>query len=521
MRKLFKILAVLLALAAIVCTGVTAWNMHEKYTQEQAVVNDLKSQIANLTKREKESAVMQSVNAQLEEIANQQRIVSDERRDEAVEQTKIANEMRQHAEQERQNAQIAERRALEASEVAKKQQIIAEKERLQAEHSKRVADTLSYIALSRTLANTAITQYQAGNHELADLLEYAVCLYTNRYHGDLSYPVIYQALALTSQNKTVWNKHKGSVTDIAFGDEKQGFFVTCSTYGEVIKHTVMGNKLNSTILISNPQYDFRDVFINRKTNAIYALSRTGELLICREKAIKNIKTNVAKMKSMDTAGDQFILFGEKGMALFDTEKEIIVTDKQLPFVIEFATRFQNYPVIFDRQGRMHIVKGFDKLDTKKVPFEGQVTAFAESKNSHTFAYGMSNGTIYFINAQGKTNKLVGHLSRISKLKINGHRLSSSSYDGVFNMWMTNMSKIEPMSFFNTKGWILNFTFDLQKNNIWAGDQNGNIIRALISLPMMQQQLKAKIKRNLTREEWNYYIGKNIPYETFIGKEARL
>ena len=197
---------------------------------------------------------------------------------------------------------------------------------------------------------------------------------------------------------------------------------------------------------------------------------------------------------MDTAGDQFILFGEKGMALFDTEKEIIVTDKQLPFVIEFATRFQNYPVIFDRQGRMHIVKGFDKLETKKVPFEGQVTAFA---------------------------KLVGHLSRISKLKINGHRLSSSSYDGVFNMWMTNMSKIEPMSFFNTKGWILNFTFDLQKNNIWAGDQNGNIIRALISLPMMQQQLKAKIKRNLTREEWNYYIGKNIPYETFIGKEARL
>ncbi len=46
MRKLFKILAVLLALAVIVCTGVTAWNMHEKYTQEQAVVNDLKSQIA-------------------------------------------------------------------------------------------------------------------------------------------------------------------------------------------------------------------------------------------------------------------------------------------------------------------------------------------------------------------------------------------------------------------------------------------------------------------------------------------
>jgi WD40 repeat protein len=208
------------------------------------------------------------------------------------------------------------------------------------------------------------------------------------------------------------------------------------------------------------------------------------------------------------------------MALFDTEKEIIVAEKLLPFVVETSSRFQNYPVIFDRQGRMHLVKSFNKLETSQIPVKGQVTAFAESKNQKTYFYGMSDGTIYYVNRKGEISKLVGHRSRITKLKVNGHRLASSSYDGAINMWMTNQSKIEPMTLYRSRGWVINFTFDLKKNYIWAGDQGGNVSRALISVQAMQQQLKAKLKRDLTREEWNYYIGSNIPYETFIRKEAR-
>lgn len=520
MRNITKIASVVIACGALALVGFVAWSMHEKYEEEQVKVRELEEQLAILSKKEKQAAVMQSVNAQMEELANEQRIISDEQREQAEQQSRIANEMRLHAEQERQNALVAEKRALEASEVAKSQQVIAEKERSQAEYSKRVADTLSYISLSRTLANTAITQYQTGNHEIADLLANVVCEYTNRYQGNIYHPSIYQALAMTSQNKTVWNKHKGSVTDIAFADDKQSYIVTCSTYGEVMKHTISGNKLSSTTLVSDPRYDFRDVFINRQTNAIYAMSRTGELLVIRGKVVKNVKVNIEKLKGMDATDNQFVLFGERGMALFDTETETIVAEKQLPFVVETNARYQNYPVIFDRQGRMHMVKSFNKLETTNVPVKGQVTAFAESKNQHTRFYGMSDGTIYYLNSKGQVTKLVGHRSRISRLKVNGYRLASSSYDGSIKMWLTNLPKIEPMTLFTTKGWAMNFTFDLKKDYIWAGDQGGNLTRALISVQAMQQQLKAKLKRNLTREEWNYYIGRNIPYETFVGKEAK-
>ena len=422
--------------------------------------------------------------------------------------------MRRKAELERQNALVAEQRALEASDVAQSQRQIAEQQRSEAELSKRVADTLSYISLGRTLGQTAITQYNAGNNELADELAYTACLFTNRYHGDIYSPTVYQALAMTSQNKKVWNKHKGSITDIAFSDDLSGYMISVSTYGEIMKHTNYNTgALKSEMLLSNPRYDFRDCYVVRSTNTIYALSRSGHLIVIdSNKRVQVIEVNIPKLKEMDEAGSQFILFGEEGMALFDREKRAIVQEKKLPFQIEFISRYQNCPVVFDRQGQMHIIKSFNNIETSKVPFKGQVTAFAESKNQHMQAYGMKDGTINLINGKGEKIRLVGHLSLISKLKVDGYRLYSSSYDGTLNLWLTNNAKIEPMPLFTTRGWIINFTFDLKKSDVWSGDQYGNLTQALISVPLMQQRLQSKLKRNLTREEWKYYVGRNVPYE---------
>ena len=513
MNKANKILLVIaaaciVALAVVVVKGIKAQDLLATQNQE------LQEQLELLTKQEKRSTVMQRVNAQMEEIANEERRISEEQRDAAERQTEVAEEMRRKAELERQNALVAEQRALEASDVAQSQRQIAEQQRSEAELSKRVADTLSYISLGRTLGQTAITQYNAGNNELADELAYTACLFTNRYRGDIYSPTVYQALAMTSQNKKVWNKHKGSITDIAFSDDLSGYMISVSTYGEIMKHTNYNTgALKSEMLLSNPRYDFRDCYVVRSTNTIYALSRSGHLIVIdSNKRVQVIEVNIPKLKEMDEAGSQFILFGEEGMALFDREKRAIVQEKKLPFQIEFISRYQNCPVVFDRQGQMHIIKSFNNIETSKVPFKGQVTAFAESKNQHMQAYGMKDGTINLINGKGEKIRLVGHLSLISKLKVDGYRLYSSSYDGTLNLWLTNNAKIEPMPLFTTRGWIINFTFDLKKSDVWSGDQYGNLTQALISVPLMQQRLQSKLKRNLTREEWKYYVGRNVPYE---------
>jgi hypothetical protein len=65
------------------------------------------------------------------------------------------------------------------------------------------------------------------------------------------------------------------------------------------------------------------------------------------------------------------------------------------------------------------------------------------------------------------------------------------------------------------------TFDSTNKYILTTDQNGNLMETLIDVEEMAKHIKRKLKRNLTPQEWNYYIGKNVPYEAFIRKEARL
>ena len=211
-----------IALAALLLTTAGCIAAMLLYNREANRNEALEQRIKQLALQEKQAAVMQRVNAQMEEIATEERHISDQQREAAEEQTRVAEQERRHAEeqtrmaqQERQNALEAEYRAVEASRLAQNQRAIAEQQRSEAELSKRVADTLGYIALTRSLCNTAVTQYMAGSHEVADILTYTAMLFSDRYKSQLS-PTAYRALALASQNKNVWNKHKGNVTDIAF-----------------------------------------------------------------------------------------------------------------------------------------------------------------------------------------------------------------------------------------------------------------------------------------------------------------
>lgn len=510
------ILRIGLALILLLLT-IASVSLYIKYDEEQQKNIELETELSMLTAREKRTAVMQSINAQMEEIANQQWKISDEQRQQAEEQTQVATEQRKQAEIERQNALEAEHRALEASKVAESQRSIAEKERSQAEYSKRVTDTLSYINLGRTLAGIAMKQQGTGNLELATLLGYASYLFTDRYKGDIYNPTVYQALTNLSQSLHTWARHKGSVMNIDFFSADH--LVSASTYGEIMEHHIKNEKLNSKTLFSNNKFDFRDILI--KGNTIYAVSRSGHLVIKDNQGIQTIQLDLLEhpLGITQMGNDLMLLVGEKGILLFDTKSNKVGKFKELPFKVVFYSRYDNSPILFDNQGRMHLVRTMDKLETTRLHMPGQVTAFASSKNTHTKAYGMMDGSLFFEDGKGKITKLTGHRSKVTKIKINGWQLFSSSLDGTIQLYMANKSKIEPIELFSTNSWILNFTFDKPKYNIWTADQDGSLTESFISVPMMVIKLKSMLKRNLTREEWNYYIGQNIPYETFIGKEA--
>ena len=133
-----------LVLAGTTVVGLRGWDSSDKE------IDELKAQLEVLQRRDKQSAVLQSVSKQMEEIAYEQKKVSDEQREEAEEQTKVANEMRQRSEEERHNAIIAQQKAMESERKALDAYDLAESQRLVAEENRRAAETLSYLALGRS-----------------------------------------------------------------------------------------------------------------------------------------------------------------------------------------------------------------------------------------------------------------------------------------------------------------------------------------------------------------------------------
>jgi len=519
-RRIIEV-AVGALLAGAAVTGLTGWYLEHKK------VGDLEARMEVLKRQEMRSAVDRSVSRQMEEIAHEQREISDEKREEALRQTRVANEMRARSEFERLNALEAERNAIasekkarEASVLAEEERKIAEHQRIQAEFAKSVADTLSYIALGRSLGSISTIQYQAGNIDLANMLSYTSYLYTNRYRGDIYTPAVFKSLMEASKSASSWTEHQGAVMNLEYMPGQVNKLVSVSNYGEILLCERHGDKLNVTTLFKDNNYDFRDLLIDKQTSNIYAVSRTGHLVVISNdlKTVKIIplENMVHPMRIHEINEKNLFIIGERSIAVFDMKRNIINVTKSLPFNVTLASRKASLPLLFDNKGNMHLMKGPESFDTEKLPVQGKVTAYCESKNTGIEAFGMSDGTIW-LNIKGKMQKLVGHSSRISKMKLNGRRLYSGSYDGKVNLWITDKGKIEPMELISNGTWIMHFNFDSTKNTFWLGDMKGNLKAVNISVPIMVSEIKKRIHRNFTKEEWNYFIGQNVPYETFISE----
>jgi len=478
----------------------------------------LESELAKLRKLEKRSMVVRGVSKRMEEIAFQQKLVSDDRREKALEQARLAQEMTRVSEQERQravkaehDAQASERVARDAYQTANHQRRVAELQRIVAENSKRMADTLSYISLGHSLGLRAVSLFQAGKTDVARCLAYASYLFTRNYGGDLYNPSVYQGLVQTSQamiSKTLENSTITGLETVPGHDNK---LVTVSITGDIYEHEPRSGTISSRCLLSNDAYKFKDLYI-AADGTIYALSRTGHLIIVRggvvsQVAIKGVG-NPSFLAAM-SGGDELLIVGKGAMATFSLQRRDLTGTHPIAFDVTCVGRLSGNPLLFDRQGRQHVVASLRQVTTTPSPVKGIVTAFTYSTHTGTAVYGTLDGTIYCVDADGRQSQLVGHRSRVTKVKIDYHNLYSSSYDGTLCLWHLTAGKQEPLTLISSSRWLTDFAIDDPRHRIWAATANGNLIEHVISADMMGEMVRKKLTRDLTAEEWRHYVGTGV------------
>ena len=493
------------------------------YKEKQAYHHEQSSLVAQLrqaTEIQKEAIITRRISTQLEEIAYQQKEISDVQRQEAVNQTMIADQMRNHAEEEREKALSAQQAALEAFNQMEEQKKIAEIRREEAIRAQMKADTLASIALGRSLGSQASTQYIAGNRELALLLSYSAWKFTSGNNGDVYQPAIFDALLQTGDLSKSMGLHKGAIRDLCLSaDERGDFLLSAGQFGELILWRINDDDLVvENILVNNPVYDFRRVVADTKNKRFIALSYTNKLIIVdSDKKIQEILLPSKDVIGMEMVDDEiFIVFGKGDIYTCAPDKwDFSLFYKHTDNITAFSATNEKCVIGDNKGGVFYLDAGGNALLLSN-RMGHQVACAQALPQTVLYATGYKNGLVVISDKQANTSKeLIGHISPVTEIRYANGKLFTSSYDGTVRLWnIANESNIVSSIVYQPQEWIHTFVIDKDGKRIFAGDEKGILSMIPIFPEQMAEQIRKRLVRNFTHEEWQYYIGELSNYETY-------
>ncbi|MCF0160040.1 MAG: hypothetical protein HUJ99_04565 [Bacteroidaceae bacterium] len=449
---------ILVLMVLVIGMAVQNYDLFEELTGTKAVADQL-------AKKDMDSEVVRSISKQLEEIAFQQKDLSDLRREEAEQQAEIAQSMRQQAETEQLRAQESEQRAVSAlnqaeqdRKIAEEQRRIAENEREAAVQAKNETNQFRLISLGRNLATLAVSQFQANNKDLARTLAYAAWHFTSTNGGNTYTSELFEALTLLGGGTVSSKEHKAGISAIRTyaKDKNTTIILSVGRYGEIVSTQVNNadNKLlKSKTLFSDNKYDFRDIYQDEEYN-IYALSKDGS-------AVK-----------LTPAGHKTIL-------------------PALPEAIQSKTKYAS------------------KITDQKIV----------CSTNEFIAEGNANGELTITHRKtGETKKLLGHSSAITGLTFVRNSLFSCSLDGTLKIWNLESAVINPVTLLNNNSWIFDMEKSADERTLWLGCGDGTLVGILINPTQLVDRLKQQMTRELTQQEWKEYVGEDVPYMYFLSEK---
>ena len=565
--KISKSTIIWLSACVLLCIGAYFLGTSVSDNVNEALTDELAALEAN----EADAAVTKRVSQQMEEIAYQQKAISDKQRDRAEEQSQLAIRMRKHAESESMAARQAERAAVVAAKEADYQrksaqqnlflaeeerakaqlhQRVAEEQRDQATHAKSISDTLNFRTLGRTLGVSAITQFENNHKDVANVLAYTSWYYLKKYNANTYKEETFKALGTCSgtQSSTMMRR-RGGVT--AMAPANNGRVVAVSDYGEIeifdaTTHNIKSK--SSSVLLQNSQYDFRDVYVDN--DKVYALSLHGPLCIVdiNRKVEKSQDLTAVSLpaesyqKIKHIPGDLLLIIGKTSLTTYGLKSHRVSPLIDLGKELSATAVRKGKLCLFYKDGSYAEMDGDGKLTQKKPLVKGVVTEAYYDEGMGCLFLGKKNGEIDIVNKYDEyVTTLYGATGRICSMTTVGEILISGSYDKCMHIWNLPMMYLDGNTSFSdaiskrkkditsseqnkqalSNEWVIPVIYKYSgwpyslyncgNNDILVGTSSGQIQQMNVMVDDMASKVKAKIARSLTQDEWNQYIGVNVPY----------
>jgi WD40 repeat protein len=528
--KRTKIVASILGVAAIISMGFMLFAFVQKIAADRQTI---------LATRAKIEADVQRVKADSAKVvADEQRTKADFSANEAILSAAEAERQKIAAENQRQIAVKNEVIAREQTVIAVAQTDSATRAKELAVRREQEAVRASKEALRQRMLSIgkamSIKSLQAqGKKDLQTLLAYQAYLFNKNNKGVENDADIYAGLYNVARqygNKSYksFTGHTGGIRSIAFVPGKSEFY-TSSYDGKVLKWSLNDNEQTLQII-----YSGADII------EVLAVSPDASWLACGSgnSTIKMIplKPDIAGYEMAGHKGKiKSLIFSYDGKYLYSASLDgkvlkwdmaartsTNITNGTTQITSIDISSNGNYIAGISTDGNVIVWKPENNSDNYKVPTTlKNIKVIRFNPDNSMIAIGDVNGNVelWDVNTRQQVSTVKAHDAQVNDIQFNTtlKQMATAGNDKSLKIYnITDPADLTepPITFTDNEGFVLVIQFSPDGQLIISGtfENSKNLVSRPSHVDYLVKDICSIVTRNMTQEEWNVYVARDIPLE---------
>jgi len=451
--------------------------------------------------------------------------------EDAKQQKIVADIQKSFAEKNTREALIQKKLLAQRSDSIKASSIIADQNAKLAIEQRNETQRLRMLSIAKSLSLKSLQM--AGQKDIQTLLAYQAYIFNKRNNGPGNdadiYSGLYNAgLQFNGLNYHSFRGHNGDIKSIAFLPGKKEFF-TSGNDGQVLKWS-LGNRDQTLQVV----YSGSDII------EVLAVSPDASWLACGS---SNSSIRMIPLKGNNTGyemnghkgGIKSLIFSYDGKYLYSAalDGKVLKWDIAARTSINVASGSMEITSI-DISSKGNFLAGISS--------DGNVVVWNREHNSENFSIETSGKNIKVVRFNPENNLLalgdadgtvelwdISLRKKLSEVKAHGGQINDIQFNTALKQMATsgNDKKIKifnikdpadltepPVTLADNAGFVLVMQFSPDGQMIVSGEsgEGNSVIGRPTHVDYLVCDICNKITRNMTQDEWNNYVAKDIPLE---------
>ncbi|MDX2190603.1 MAG: hypothetical protein SFY32_12135 [Bacteroidota bacterium] len=532
--RISRMITIIASIAALIFLGVGIWSytlMLEADSQKEiARIQSQEAQYQRKLAQEKEKEALKQKEKALEkekeaiyqsEVAHQKaeeaRIAAEEANKQkilALKNMALAREQMKIAEEQRQLALASEQKAMEQQKLAETAANDAQKQRM--------------LSISQAMAVKSLQIYDTTTRALVAEQAY---LFNKKYNGNPHNHDVYDALYYANKHlfHDKYNSllgHTDAVRSVVYNSTGKEMF-TGGSDGKILKW-VLQNGTYTNITFFNNNFINKKLILSPDDKWMLVIGE-GNFMQLFDLSDPNAKPKklfghkgqiwtasfMPDSKSIISAGSDSV---GNSLLIRDVETgkySVLARPKSKVKTIAISPDKKIYTG--DDNGQVYVYNASNSGEERQLAIKNmhKIQAVALSPDGKFLSVGDELGNVKLFENEKLIANLSGHRARINDIKFDPKNevIATASFDGTVRIWDIAHLNEQPIVLRDHNSWVWSVAFSPDAQTIITGCVD-NLIRVYPSgIEAMANRICPKLNRNMTPDEWNLFVAKDINYES--------